>query len=720
MDRSPKRQKSNNSIVLDEETHKYNITNNDTGETHIAKISVSSVIKYVVPPFDPMILRWITSNARCPTVESKIAKRVEYLNKWEEARDYGTRVHQLIEDFLNNYTFNNTPTKGEELLKIFLGDDTENLQFTPEAKQFLRYYFDSLKRGWEFHKSEYPVYDEEYKLAGTIDAVFKKVDAKSGKTTYKIVDWKRSTTNFKRRGKVPFLGYPLSHVSNTKLEKYRIQLSLYNYILTRTEGWELSDDMSIVQMNPTKPGATIFSVKYNKDDVVNLLTYMKEQDENKRTFITPQLLTFGQLNITDEMPKDAKRSFFTVYMETTKHSKLSLYSPLTELSTLYIKFNDKKLVLYIKCKYSQHYKSIRERHATRKVRSKLEEPLEDALTKFRTFIIENTVAGSNPCLVCMNVWDTQQSLLKACHKAFGDWDLIMGLRLDYFSVFRYSKEIFPDVGLIYPTMPYSLDSLFQAYTNKTLEVFTGDTGGIIKPPLEKKEYQKIEKLDMFFKNAIFPVVDDIRKYTPSGLLNHLHTTEFRTIDWLTDEQVIRLCIKVHEECENMDILDDIPNVSTLTSRHIHKYLSYLIQRGQIEVKDQFVHLETLLRTTLQIVNDDKIMMLMSAILKVQPNVFANSTDSEGITVFPYTSGRPVAYYPLELSDEMAMMVFTELGYRTFHEIVQHVIQMNTPAKSKFFRAFNEITTTLATCDIVSSHTLNAKFIRKSIQNYAYW
>jgi len=87
---------------------------------------------------------------------------------------------------------------------------------------------------------------DEYNVAGTVDALFKKPQ----KEEYLIIDWKRSKKlvvdgHPKKYG----YGYALSelnHLDNSSYYKYALQQNMYKYILEKTYGLPISSMNLIV------------------------------------------------------------------------------------------------------------------------------------------------------------------------------------------------------------------------------------------------------------------------------------------------------------------------------------------------------------------------------------------------------------------------------------------------------------------------------------------
>lgn len=226
-------------IAFEDETHKYHHPHDTTGNAEY--ISVTTIIDRFFP-FD--IDRFIQTKAkREERTEEDVLE--EFLKNRDEAAEKGTFLHEQIEYFL----------KGEE----YDGDSKEFTMF----KQF----YDQIvvAKGFEFVEAEKKVLLEEFNVAGTVDALFRKPN----KEEYLIVDWKRSK-------KLVVDGHPkkygfgsaiseLRHIDNSSYYKYALQQNIYKYIL------ETEYNMPISSMN-----LIVLHEKYDEYHRVNIGNMPKE------------------------------------------------------------------------------------------------------------------------------------------------------------------------------------------------------------------------------------------------------------------------------------------------------------------------------------------------------------------------------------------------------------------------------------------------------------
>ena len=96
-------------------------------------------------------------------------------------------------------------------------------------------FHNDFKNQLEPYRTEWIVYDEDIKIAGSIDMVFKRIPGKEEKTSTEILeiyDWKRckeivKSTNFNKWSTNSII----EHIPDTNYWHYSLQLNGYKYIL---------------------------------------------------------------------------------------------------------------------------------------------------------------------------------------------------------------------------------------------------------------------------------------------------------------------------------------------------------------------------------------------------------------------------------------------------------------------------------------------------------
>ena len=178
----------------------------------------------------------------------------EVIEMWErkgkESRDLGTAMHKKIENYYQGIDSANDDTFN--LFRIF----ANNIKLVP-------------------YRTEWAVYDWEYKLAGTIDFV----DCQNGE--YTIYDWKRSdkiiangmpikTNKYGEKG-----NYPLEHIDNSPYYHYALQLSLYKFILERNYGIKV-DKLRLGIFHPTYSKPYLLEVPYLESEINSIFNLRSE------------------------------------------------------------------------------------------------------------------------------------------------------------------------------------------------------------------------------------------------------------------------------------------------------------------------------------------------------------------------------------------------------------------------------------------------------------
>jgi len=282
-------------IEFEEEYHKYYLDGEEV------PISVSGLWAECFPHFDaPSVVEKYYSTWK-QDAKSKYHQLIRYLalrrgfseeeqkaeivRFWsaggEEASSAGTAMHAQIEYHLN----------GEEV-------ETD----APEFGQYLAWRESFLPElCLAPYRTEWSVYDEEAKVAGQIDSLWRSKDG----STFVMVDWKRCDPKPKRAGaplqplgpKVEAfrnekgLG-PCSHLPNTSFYHYCVQQNLYKYIVDTHYGIKVGR-MFLAQFHPLLPSFHCVEVP-DMQDVARSI--MQERCREVRT--------------GEKRPKVDKASFF--------------------------------------------------------------------------------------------------------------------------------------------------------------------------------------------------------------------------------------------------------------------------------------------------------------------------------------------------------------------------------------------------------------------------
>lgn len=200
---------------------------------------------------------------------------------WNTNRDSvagaGTDLHYEIECFNNDKRFTFTYTNNE-LYKIYMSDNEK----THEEKSLDWQYFINFVRDYpelKPYRTEWLIYDDDAKIAGSIDMVYENPDK-----TLSIYDWKRSKNITKINNFNKFaITEEICHIPDSNFWHYALQLNTYKFILEEKYG-KVVKDLFLVRLHPDAKEKTyeLLEVPNLRRDVVELFEKrLKEVKEIK-------------------------------------------------------------------------------------------------------------------------------------------------------------------------------------------------------------------------------------------------------------------------------------------------------------------------------------------------------------------------------------------------------------------------------------------------------
>lgn len=236
-------------ISFHEETHTYTIDGSKEGW-----VSCTGFLHGFFEEFDAdaVISKMMTSK-RWPQNKYYGMTVDEIKAQWDKNRDEasaaGTRMHLDIEHYYNAAPIGN------------LAADEWEPNPGPEWD-----YFQAFERKWRIPKgyeplrTEWLVFKEDIKLAGSIDMVFQKPDG-----TLAIYDWKRAKEmkyeNDWQSGKPP-----VDHLPDTNYWHYSLQLNVYRTVLEELYGATVSE-LALVVLHPDNSSFRVIMVNRMEDEV---------------------------------------------------------------------------------------------------------------------------------------------------------------------------------------------------------------------------------------------------------------------------------------------------------------------------------------------------------------------------------------------------------------------------------------------------------------------
>lgn len=200
-------------------------------------------------------------------------------------------IEGLVRELLHiGFMWSDGTVRRNRLEEAELGEDepvlgwNESIQEALQVKEFWEEY--ACKNGLKPYRSEWVIWDEEFRIAGTIDALMK--NEKTG--GYWIYDWKRvsrglevdiEATRYGYRPKhdewlaetkpwVKRMCHPVEELFDTKYWHYSLQLNLYRSILERRYGITI-EGMMLVQIHPSLAGVRCHEVVRLEDPINRIL-----------------------------------------------------------------------------------------------------------------------------------------------------------------------------------------------------------------------------------------------------------------------------------------------------------------------------------------------------------------------------------------------------------------------------------------------------------------
>jgi len=245
-------------ISFEEGPHIYTINDNDTINDNgniSSKSDYMSVTTWNHSHFahfdaDAIIKKMMSSN-KWPQSKYYGMSVEEIKAGWEKNRDEaasaGTKMHYDIECYYNKYEVKNDSKEYAHFMKF--------VEAFPNLKPY---------------RTEWMVWYEELRFAGSIDMVYEKEDG-----TLMIYDWKRS----KGIKKTPEWGkYShtecISHLPDTNFWHYSLQLNTYKAILEAKYGKKVSD-LYLVCLYPDNPSYQLIKVPDLSNEIKDLFELRK-------------------------------------------------------------------------------------------------------------------------------------------------------------------------------------------------------------------------------------------------------------------------------------------------------------------------------------------------------------------------------------------------------------------------------------------------------------
>jgi hypothetical protein len=233
-----------NLIQFDEPTHVYTVKGSSKGI-----VSCTKFLHEFFPHFDAAaIIRKMMSSPKWPQSKYYGMTAAQIKKQWDDngaaASGAGTAMHLAIEQFLHGHP---------ELI------EPEVLE-TPEWRYFTNFW-NEAKGDLVPYRSEWEVWSEEHKLAGSIDMIF----YRKSDDSYVIYDWKRSK-EIKMENNFGNGFGPVAHLPDANYWHYTLQLNVYRWFLETFYGLRISD-MYIMIFHPDNDNYRRYKLNRLDDEV---------------------------------------------------------------------------------------------------------------------------------------------------------------------------------------------------------------------------------------------------------------------------------------------------------------------------------------------------------------------------------------------------------------------------------------------------------------------
>ena len=235
-------------IKFYEENHVYKVKGDKT------YTSVTTFVHRLFPYFneDNIIDKMMNSsnwkNSKYFGMTKQDIKNLWKKNRIESA-SLGTSLHQYIEDL-----YNNKDHKEKQLITR-----NNNIEY-----DYFYNFHDEHKHLLPF-RTEWTVFDEYYKISGSIDMTFMNNDG-----TISIYDWKRCKKIETENPFKKFAKYPNFDLDDNNYTHYSLQLNIYKFILEKNYNVKIKD-MFLIALHPENENKN-----YEKIQVFNMQTKVKQ------------------------------------------------------------------------------------------------------------------------------------------------------------------------------------------------------------------------------------------------------------------------------------------------------------------------------------------------------------------------------------------------------------------------------------------------------------
>lgn len=239
-------------IFFNEPSHKY------TTKKVSDMISVTTFVKSFFEEFNADLVlqkmqRFGSLDKKYPGMTMQEVK-ASWKDKGAIAAKTGTKLHRYIELFIN-------------------GEEEKDIETIDIEVEMFQDWFANLSQRYIPYRTEWVIYDEDLRIAGTIDMLFKIQEKRVA-----IFDWKCSKEiKFKNTGKAKS---PIGHLDDCNYIHYCLQLNLYKFLLEKNYDL-IVEEMNLVVIHRNNNSAQVIPVKDMQQEIRKIISIKKENERRK-------------------------------------------------------------------------------------------------------------------------------------------------------------------------------------------------------------------------------------------------------------------------------------------------------------------------------------------------------------------------------------------------------------------------------------------------------
>jgi ATP-dependent exoDNAse (exonuclease V) beta subunit len=252
-------------IKFFERGHRYEITT-DPGKRYT---SVTTLVHGQFPKFDAdaviaKIMKsksWVPGHKYWGLTAEEI--KAQWTSSGSAAANSGTNLHEQIETFMNDTRFKFDYSHNELFQEYEIAEKYDHLERGIEWDLFIQFVKDHpyLKP----YRTEWTIYHEDAKIAGSVDMVYENPDG-----TLEIYDWKRCKEITSVNGWNETATNPLiKHLPATNFWQYSLQLNTYRKILEDKYGKRVTK-LCLVRIHPDSSNYELLEVPFLDKEISDL------------------------------------------------------------------------------------------------------------------------------------------------------------------------------------------------------------------------------------------------------------------------------------------------------------------------------------------------------------------------------------------------------------------------------------------------------------------